>query len=273
VSQKVKALETELGVQLFKRGRQGIAITIAGREYLDVVRAALDHLAVGTDRILKHQYSGVLTVSTSPDFAAKWLVPRLTRFIEAHPAIDLRISATTPHVDFAREDVDVAVRHGEGTWEGLHVARLCPEELFVVCSPRLLTAQKKGHCPDDVLKFPLLHLDTRKGWAKWLGAAGVTTNKPLHGPILNRASMLIDAAVDGQGLALARTALATWDLLNGRLVRPFPQALPLSNLYWIVCPDATAMMPKIAAFRDWLLAEAANDLRHLPGIACGASRR
>lgn len=263
ISQRVKALETELGIQLFKRERQGLVITIAGREYLDVVRTALDHIATGTDRLLKHQHSGVLTVSTSPDFAAKWLVPRLSLFTEAHPEIDLRISATTPHVDFAREDVDVAVRHGDGAWGGLHVARLCAEELFVVCSPRLIAGRKQMRHPTDVLKFPLLHLDSRKGWAKWLEVVGVVVNKELHGPILNRASMLIDAAIDGQGLALARTALAAWDLLNGRLTRPFPQALPLSNLYWIVCPITTATVPKITTFRDWLLAEAAEDARRL----------
>jgi LysR family glycine cleavage system transcriptional activator len=117
--------------------------------------------------------------------------------------------------------------------------------------------------PSDVLKFPLLHLDSRKGWAKWLEVVGVVVNKELHGPILNRASMLIDAAIDGQGIALARTALAAWDLLNGRLTRPFPQALPLSNLYWIVCPITTATVPKITTFRDWLLAEAAEDARRL----------
>jgi LysR family glycine cleavage system transcriptional activator len=212
---------------------------------------------------LKHQHSGVLTVSTSPDFAAKWLVPRLSRFTEAHAEIDLRISATMPRVDFTREDVDVAVRHGDGAWDGLHVVRLCAEELFVVCSPRLIAGRERVRHPADVLKFPLLHLDSRKGWAKWLEAAGVVVNKELHGPILNRASMLIDAAIDGQGFALARTALATWDLLNGRLVRPFLQALPLSNLYWIVCPGTTASVPKITTFRDWLMAEAADDAHRL----------
>jgi LysR family glycine cleavage system transcriptional activator len=118
ISQRVKALETELGIQLFKREHQSLIATSAGREYLGVVRTALDHIAAGTERLLKHQHSGVLTVSTSPDFAAKWLVPRLSRFTEAHAEIDLRISATMPRVDFAREDVDVAVRHGDGAWTG-----------------------------------------------------------------------------------------------------------------------------------------------------------
>src|SRR5262249_23224897 len=135
VSQQVKALEAGLGIKLFNRERQRLIITEAGRDYLVVVRDALDRIAVGTERLVQRQTSGVLTVSTSPDFAAKWLVHRLGRFAEAHPEIDLRVSATMHHVDFAREDVDVAVRHGDGQWPGLAVARLCAEQLFAVCSP------------------------------------------------------------------------------------------------------------------------------------------
>jgi LysR family glycine cleavage system transcriptional activator len=113
------------------------------------------------------------------------------------------------------------------------------------------------------VRFPLLHLDDRRDWARWLETAGVADAEVSHGPVLNRASMVIDAAVDGQGIALARTTLAAWDLINGRLVRPFAQVLPLSRTYWIVCPKATAMLPKIASCRDWLLAEAAEDFRRL----------
>src|SRR5688572_23906450 len=138
VSHQVKALEVELGIKLFNRERQRLVITEAGREYLTVLRDALDRIAVGTERLLQRQKAGVLTVSTSPDFAAKWLVHRLGRFAESHPQIDLRVSATLHHVDFAREDVDVAVRHGDGHWPGLDAVRLCPEELFLVCSPKLV---------------------------------------------------------------------------------------------------------------------------------------
>src|SRR2546421_6707403 len=138
VSHQVKALEDTLGLRLFHRERQRLILTEAGRDYLAVIRDALDQIAVGTERLLQRQESGVLTVSTSPDFAAKWLVNRLSRFAEAHPSIDLRISATLHHVDFAREDVDLAVRHGDGGWAGLDVARLSTEQLFAVCSPKLL---------------------------------------------------------------------------------------------------------------------------------------
>jgi LysR family transcriptional regulator, glycine cleavage system transcriptional activator len=267
VSHQVKALETEIGVKLFNRERQRLVITGAGREYLAVVRDALDRIAVGTDRLVQRQSSGVLTVSTSPDFAAKWLVNRLGRFAEAYPDIDLRVSATMHHVDFAREEVDLAVRHGDGNWAGLDVVRLCSEQLFAVCSPKLLSARRRVTKPADVLKFPLVHLDDRREWSKWLEAAGVASPELSHGPVLNRPSMVIDAAVDGQGVALARSALAAWDLINGRLVRPFELALRLSKNYWIVCPKATSALPKIATFRAWLLAEAAEDTRRLKALA------
>jgi LysR family glycine cleavage system transcriptional activator len=273
VSHQVKALEAELGVKLFNREHQRLIITGAGRDYLAVVRDAFDRIAVGTERLVQRQSSGVLTVSTSPDFAAKWLVHRLGRFAEANPEVDLRVSATMHHVDFAREDVDLAVRHGDGNWPGNDVTRLSPEQLFAVCSPKLLSGRHRLARPSDVLKFPLLHLDDRKAWAKWLEVAGFADAELSQGPVLNRASMIIDAAVDGQGIALARTTLAAWVLISGRLVRPFSDTLPLSKTYWIVCPKATSSLPKITMFRDWLLGEAAQDRRQLQRLATKATQR
>jgi LysR family glycine cleavage system transcriptional activator len=168
VSHQVKALETELAIKLFNRERQRLIITEAGREYLNVVRDALDRIAVGTERLLQRQSGGVLTVSTSPDFAAKWLVHRLGHFAESHSGIDLRISATMHHVDFAREEVDLAVRHGDGSWPGLDAVRLSAEQLFAICSPKLLSGRRRLDKPADILKFPLIHLDSRMDWAKWL---------------------------------------------------------------------------------------------------------
>ena len=266
VSQQVKALEATLGIKLFNRERQRLVITEAGREYLAVLRDAFDQIAVGTDRIVRHQRSSALTVSTSSDFAAKWLVNRLGPFSGAHPEIDLRVSATDHHVDFAREDVDVAVRHGDGNWPGLAVVQLCSERLFPVCSPRLISGRNRVTRPSHLLRFPLLRLNDWKTWNRWFEAAGVA-DPVAHGPVLNRAGMLIDAAVDGQGVALARTALAAWDLINGRLVRPIDVSLEMSNTYWIVCPKATSKIPKITIFRNWLLAEAAEDARRLAILA------
>jgi LysR family transcriptional regulator, glycine cleavage system transcriptional activator len=261
VSHQVKALEAELGLKLFNREHQRLVITEAGRTYLEVVRDALDRIAAGTERLLQRQSAGALTVSTSPNFASKWLVHRLARFATAHPGIDLRISASLHHVDFAREDVDLAIRHGDGQANGLHVTRLCTEELVVVCSPKLLAGRNALRKPADLARHTLLHINDRKDWVRWLEAADAKNVDVSRGPILNQASMAIDAAVDAQGVALARSALAARDLIDGRLVRPFALALPVPYAYWIVCPKATANLPKIVTFRDWLLAEAADDVR------------
>ena len=260
VSQQVKALESEFGLKLFNREHRRVVITEAGRGYLEVVRDAFDRIASGTERLLQRQSAGVLTVSTSPNFASKWLVHRLARFASAHPEIDLRISASLHHVDFAREEVDLAIRHGDGQANGLHVTRLRAEELVVVASPKLATGKRALRKPADLARHTLLHINDRRDWRKWFDAAGISATDELRGPIFNQASMAIDAAVDGQGVALARSALATWDLNCGRLVRPFSLSLPVPYAYWIVCPNATANLPKIALFRDWLLSEAKAEL-------------
>jgi len=225
---------------------------------------------------LQRQESGVLTVSTSPDFAAKWLVNRLSRFSEKCPNVDLRVSATTHYVDFARDDVDIAIRHGDGNWPGLDVQRLYAERLFPICSPKFVAGRNRITRVADLLKFPLLRLEDAKNWTRLFEAAGVKASVG-PGPILNRASMLIDAAIDGQGVALARTALAAWDLINGRLVRPVDVSLRVANTYWIVCPKAASNLPKIATFRNWVLAETAEDTRRLKAlpprpIQAGASK-
>ena len=264
VSQQVKGLEAQLGVRLFIRERQRLRITPAGRDYLVVIREALDHIGAGTERLRERQGENVLTVSTSLDFAAKWLVPRLARFAAAHPGIDLRVSATMHHVDFARDDVDVAVRHGNGHWPGLEATQLCEERIFVICSPKLLAGRNRLRRPADVLKWPLLRLeDQSKAWERWFALAGIAAPERLPGPVLNRASMLIDAAIDGQGIALARTTLAAWDMISGRIVRPFDLSWRPTGTYWIMSQKAMAKVRKIRQFRDWLLAEAADDTRRL----------
>jgi LysR family glycine cleavage system transcriptional activator len=273
VSHQVKALEAELGLKLFNREHQRLIITEGGRAYLAVVRDAFDRIADGTQRLLQRQSGGALTVSTSPNFASKWLVHRLGRFAEAHPEIDLRVTASLQHIDFAREDIDLAIRHSDGTAAGLHVTRLCVEELFPACSPKLLSGRNPLRKPSDLDHFPLLHVNDRQGWSQWLDFAGIAGVDPSRGPVLNQASMAIDAAVDGQGVVLARTALAAWDLIGGRLVRPFDLAMPVSYAYWIVCPKTVAKLPKIVAFSEWLLAEAAEDTRQLNKLKSSSRQR
>jgi LysR family glycine cleavage system transcriptional activator len=175
----------------------------------------------------------------------------------------LRVSASIQHIDFAREDIDLALRHGDGQWPGMHVTRLCTEQLFPVCSPKLLRGSGALRSPRDIKRHTLLHTNGTADWANWLGRVGVDGIDFKHGVVFNQASITIDAAVDGQGIALARTALVSWDLISGRLVRPFVQALEAPYAFWIVCPRSTADLPKISTFRSWLLKEAAEDARRI----------
>jgi len=279
VSHQVKALEAELGIKLFNRRRQRLVITEAGRGYLAVVRDAFDRIADGTEKLLQRQSGGALAISVSPNFAAKWLVHRLGRFAEVHPEIDLRVSAAPHHVDFANEDIDLAIRHGDGNEPGLHVTRLCIEELFPVCSPKLVTGRNPLRQPSDLGRCTLIHISdkggwsSRQGWPQWLEFAGVTGVDSSRGLVVDQASMAIEAAVDGQGVVLARTALAAWDLIGHRLVRPFDIAMPAAYGYWIVCAKPTAKLPKVVAFSEWLLAEAAEDARQLDQLKNKAKQR
>jgi LysR family glycine cleavage system transcriptional activator len=265
ISHQVKALEARLGLRLFHRRHQGLELTSAGQTYLPIVRDAFDRLALGTEQLLAAEGVNRLTLSVSPNFASKWLVPRLGRFAGQHGEIDLRISATMHHVDFALEEVDMAVRHGDGDWPELHVVRLCPEELFPVCSPRLLEASQPLREPGDLRHHTLLHLGDRRDWLKWLEAAGAEGVDLSRGAVFNQASMAIEAAVEGQGVALARTALAALDLLSGRLVRPFAFGLAVDYAYYVICPQANARRPKIRKMQEWLLAEAESDAAQLAG--------
>src|SRR5262249_28800383 len=151
-----------------------------------------------------------------------------------------------------------------GNWPGLEATRLCGEQIFAICSPKLLAGRDRLRRPGDVLKWPLLRLDDQHAaWNRWFALAGMAAPERWPGPILDRASMLIDAAIVGQGIALARTTLASWDLIRGRIVKPFALSWRPASTYWIVSPKATAKHPKIGGFRNWLLAEAADDALRL----------
>jgi len=270
LSHQIKALEARLGAKLFQRTARGLAFTDVGRDYLPVVREAFDRLAAGTDSLFGQSQAATLTVSVSPNFAAKWLVPRLGHFAAAHPAIDLRIAASIEHVDFSASDVDLAVRHGDGRWPGLAVTKLIGEQVVAVASPRLVSGKPPLKRPRDLKAHTLLHAPGPLDWRAWLDAAGLADVDVRRGPRFNQASMAIEAAVDGVGVALARTALVAQDLIAGRLVQPFGPALAAPFAYYIVCPQPTANRPKNRAFRDWLLTEAADDAKKLARLGIGA---
>lgn len=257
VSHQIRTLEEALGVRLFRRLNRAIRLTEEGQEFVGEVRKALSHLATAVEKLAAPDAGGPLTVSLLPSFASKWLVPRLGRFRAKHPEIDVRISPSTGLTDFQRDDVDMAVRYGKGNYEGLHSVRLMTEDIFPVCSPALMTGQHPLKQPQDLRYHTLLHDDANVDWAAWLLMAGVEGVDPRQGPYFTDSGMVIQAAAEGQGVALARGALAAGDIESGRLIRPFDIAIPTEYAYYVVSPKATMHHPKIAAFREWLLEEAA----------------
>jgi LysR family glycine cleavage system transcriptional activator len=258
ISHQVNTLEARLGLKLFERAARGLKLTDAGQKYLPLVRDALDRLRTA-EELVRPTRPSVLTVTMSPNFASKWLVPRLGGFSVTHPNLDLRISASVHHVDFNREDIDLAIRHGNGDWPELHVTRLCAEELFPACSPTLLRNGPPIRTPADLAGHVLIHDRSRDRWREWLAAFGVACPESERGPVFDQTALAIDAAVAGQGIVLARSALASLDLIAGRLVRPLADAMPAEFSYWIVCRKLVAETPKIGQFRAWLLEQVQDD--------------
>jgi LysR family transcriptional regulator, glycine cleavage system transcriptional activator len=258
VSHQIKALEEWLGLPLFRRINRGLVLTEAGQAYLKPIREAFERLGDATRRLRVRERSGPLTVSVMPSFAGKWLVPRLGRFRQRHPDIDVRISASSELVDFERDDVDIAVRYGRGDWPGLKIELLMHETLFVVCSPRLLEGPDAIREPADIARHTLLSdLDWRIDiWQLWFEAAGLGGIEGRRALSFNYSNLMLQAAVDGLGVGLSQHALAGDDLAAGRLVRPFDISLPTEYAYYVVTPEASAERPKTAAFRDWLKDEA-----------------
>jgi LysR family transcriptional regulator, glycine cleavage system transcriptional activator len=265
ISHQIKALEDHLGVKLFRRLSRAVLLTEAGQACVAGLSDAFDRMAVALERLRAQECTGSLTVSTSPALAAKWLVPRLERFQQLHPEIDVRVSAAMRLVDFAREDVDVAIRYGRGSYPGLLAELLLTNEVVPVCAPALLEGACPLRTPQDLRHHALLHDDTSTSdgaypnWPMWLRAAGLEDIDPSRGPRFDYPGLVLDAAAAGRGVALALSTVAAADLAAGRLVTPFAVAAPTPFAYYIVCPEATAERPKVAAFRHWLRAEAERD--------------
>jgi len=264
ISHQVKALEEYLGIQLFRRLTRGILLTDAGQTCWPGIGKSLDGLAVAVEGLKGMEETGVLTVSVLQSFATKWLVPNLDKFHSRHPEIDLHISSTIRLADFARDNVDLAIRYGLGQWPGLRADLLRTEELFPVCSPALLEGPNPLRTPDDLRHHTLLHDESWKvvfvgaypEWSDWMAAAGVTDIDATRGPSILPSAMVIQAAIDRQGVALGRSVLVEADLASGLLVKPFDISIPVDYSYYVVCPEAAAERPKIAAFRAWIMEEA-----------------
>ncbi|MBN3779122.1 transcriptional regulator GcvA [Burkholderia sp. Ac-20345] len=267
VGQLVRSLEEWLGSPLFHRGASGrlrLVPTEAAERALPDIRAGFDRLTVGLERLKEGSTSGVLTVAVSPAFAAKWLLPRIESFQNAWPDTDVRLDTNLKPVDFVTQQIDIGVRYGTGSWPGLVADKLMDEDVYPVCSPGLLRGRSRLQRPSDLAGETLIHdlsMNSRTGfpaWDTWLRKAGVAGAATGRGMQINNSAAVLQAAIDGHGVALARSVMARDDLATGRLVRLFPEITFASPLaYYIVYRDECSGLAKLVAFRDWLLKEAA----------------
>ncbi len=264
VAQQVKALEAWAGLPLFRRlPSRGVALTPLGRLYGAAAGEALDALAEATARLLKPGAAPALTVSTIPSFAANWLIPRLGSLKAVHPEIDLRVQISTELTEFGREEVDVAIRLGKGRYPGLRADFLMEETFFPVCSAALAQDPARPiREPADLARHTLLHEEAPAipgyvTWERWLASAGVAgAADTSRGPRFSHTFLALQAAASGQGVALATSVLVGEALEAGRLVRPLAHEVRGEHGYWLVCPEAAAQRPGVAAFRAWILREA-----------------
>ncbi|MFO1091259.1 MAG: transcriptional regulator GcvA [Hyphomicrobiales bacterium] len=264
VSHQIRQLEDHLGLELFQRNGRNLALTDAGQAGLPWLREAFDKLASAIDAIDALGETGLLTVSVAPSFAAKWLLPRLHEFEKRYPDIDVHVSASISLVDFARDGVDVAIRYGSGHYPDLVVERLLTEYVVPVASPSLLEQGPPIDAPADLAQHALLHDDSPDNdpscpsWEMWMKAAHVDGVDATRGPRFNQSSLVLEAAVLGRGIALAKATLAAADLASGRLVSPFRTLQQLDFSYFLVAPKAKLNLPKVSYFRDWIREEVAQ---------------
>jgi LysR family glycine cleavage system transcriptional activator len=265
VGQLVRSLEEWLGTPLFVRGSGGrsrLMLTEVAERALPDVRAGFDRLSLGLERMKEGAANSVLTVTVSPAFAAKWLLPRIDRFQATYPDSDVRLDTSLKLLDFARQGIDIGVRYGAGSWPGLTAEKLMEEEIYPVCSPALL---KKGKWrdPRKLAGATLIHdLSVESGagfatWDAWFAALDMPELATRRGMKINNSAAVLQAAIDGRGIALARSVMARDDVAAGRLVRLFPDVSFSSSLaYYVVYRAENAGLARLVAFREWLKEEA-----------------
>ena len=258
LSYQIKSLEDHLGAPLFRRLNRAVELTEAGRALLPGAQAGFDSLRQAWRGVRRIVEDTTLTITAGPSFTAKWLAPRMFRFAEAHPEIDLRVSASLRLMDFARDEIDVAIRFGLGADEGLHSTPLLEEWITPVMVPELA---RKVRTPADLADQVLIHeeslnfLSPRPDWALWLARAGVETAAALHGPRFSQADHALDMALGGDGVVLGRASICDRYLTSGRLVAPFALSISTGAQYRFLCPAGTETRPSVARFREWVLAE------------------
>lgn len=253
VSHQIRALEAHVGVRLFMRQGRGVVLTDSGRLLAEHTQAAFRQIAEAADALGRRRHGNRLTVSVLPSLASRWLMPRIGRFMACHPSWEVNVETTTELADFVRDEVDVAIRYGNGPWPGTHSEWLMDDEYIMVASPRY----NGGRLPKRVQDLPrqrFLRTDP-EAWRAWCAAAGVTIPVPTTGLESTDAGLMLQAAIEGQGIKLTRRSIAQANLEDGTLVQLFDIAVPSTRAYHIVWPDHVPPSERVLAFRDWLLEE------------------
>ncbi|MUH72239.1 transcriptional regulator GcvA [Psychrosphaera haliotis] len=268
VGQLVKTLEEWLDTPLFHRmssGKTRLIATETAQSALPLVREGFDKLVQGLDILKDNAISGVLTVAVSPAFAAKWLLPRLHHFQTICSETNVNLNTNLKPVDFNSQRIDVGIRFGVGSWQGLSAEKLMDEEVYPVCSPTFLEDKGRLDLVDNLLNETLIHdqsMDSHTGfpsWSSWLKKAGVSTPHATKSIQINNSAAVLQSAIDGQGVALARSVMVKDDLAAGRLVRIFPTINFESPLaYYVIYRPECAELPRIKAFKEWLFKEVEN---------------
>jgi LysR family transcriptional regulator, glycine cleavage system transcriptional activator len=266
VSHQIKEFEDQLGLRLIERTSRSMRLTEAGQILHKATGDALDGLNQALSRLQKTRDNARLKVSASTSIAAKWLVPRLDDFMKAHPGIEVQLDVSDRVRDFGRDDIDAAIRFGNGNYPGQRADRLFDNTIFPVCSPALLTSKKPLKHPRDLLQHRLIHVEwsgqgiTWPNWRMWMLAAGVDDFNETGGLHLDNSGLALQAAIEGQGVALGDSSLVSDDLAAGRLVQPFALTIkgPPQFAYYVISPAATQEDRLIKSFREWILDEAAR---------------
>lgn len=253
ISHQIKALEEHLGIKLFMRKNRSLLLSEEGQSYYLDIKDIFNALNEATEKLLARGAKGAITVSMQPSFAIQWLVPRLNAFNQLHPEIDVRIKAVDQSDNSLTGDVDVAIYYGRGRWSDVHAEKLHTEYFIPVCSPLLLQGQKPLNSVADLAQHTLLHDTSRRYWKRWFKEVGVKGANVNHGAIFSHASMVLQAAIYRQGIALVNSVLAKPDIDAGRLIVPFEHSLVSKSSFYIVCREEQAEIGKIASFREWVL--------------------
>lgn len=250
ISHGIQALEDWLGVELFFRGNRTLTLTSAGVTYLPQVRAALEIIARASEAMPGRRSSGKLIVSVSPTFAIRWLLPRLQRFNQRHPEIEVSVDTLHRQVEFPRDGVDLAIRLGRGNWPELYATCLVRQKLVPVCAPKLAASLRTL---TDLERTTLLHVvDVSEDWDVWSALAGASLPSPSRGLRFDTIHMAIEAAAEGLGIAIGRLPLVEADVSAGRIVPVFGPPRDCSTGYWLVTGRESLRRPEVAAFRDWI---------------------